>query len=79
MVNEYSSSVEADENSLQMRMAFFEMESLTSITLTILATEENNNTLVFCKVSAKEDYMSNVAVLIVQGTDIAKLQNAMKW
>lgn len=48
-------------------MAFISKTS-TSINLTILGTKENNDTLVICKVIADKNYMSDIAVLTVQGT-----------
>ena len=71
-VNEYSSSNDADLEQFRMKMAVLEVTPM-HITLTILATEENNNTLVTCKVIAQRNYQSNVAVLFVQGRVHQKL------
>ena len=65
-VNDYSSNEDRDLEYIQ-NIAVIEITPMR-ITLTIPAVEENNNTLVICKVIANRNYMSNISFLFVQGT-----------
>ena len=66
-VDEFRSSIDSEVISLRMRKAFIEQSEL-SITLTILANEENNNTMVSCEVLTTQIFTSDTAILIVHGS-----------
>ena len=71
----YLSTSTADIESLRMRMAFLTVgPDHNQFNLTIVATEQNNETTVTCKIVATHTVMSNSSILIVQGTDHRKLE-----